>query len=175
MRVLFDFEMSMISGGTSPAIDTIVVVGQKNTSSSSGTSTWSIEVTFMPEFSNIDADAASVEPPESTVIDIQVKDGVDLSTLSPQALAALYTAQTVATANGYNLVVTSTTDGVHSSGSLHYSGLAFDIRGNDVSDAVMQSFSDALQAALGNDYDVVPEYYASNPANDHIHVEYDPA
>jgi hypothetical protein len=58
--------------------------------------------------------------------------------------------------------ITSGTEGRHSRKSLHYKGLAIDIRGGS------QSLADYLQVNLGGDYDVVFEI-------DHIHVEYDPA
>lgn len=31
-----------------------------------------------------------------------------------------------------------------------------------------------VQRLLGPDYDVIPEFFPNDPANDHIHIEYDP-
>jgi len=62
---------------------------------------------------------------------------------------------------GEDLFVTSLRDGNHSPGSLHYDGLAFDIRYPHT--ATVQQLKDEL----GPEWDIVPE------AN-HIHCEYDP-
>ena len=65
-------------------------------------------------------------------------------------------------------VVTSAKDGKHSARSLHYAGLAVDIRiwalKKDTDKARCIS---ELKAALGTDYDVILE-------SDHIHIEHDP-
>ncbi len=60
---------------------------------------------------------------------------------------------------GSDLYVTSLREGNHMAGSLHYDGLAFDIRcGVSISE---------IREALGPGWDVVHE-------KDHIHCEYDP-
>lgn len=59
-----------------------------------------------------------------------------------------------------NLYITSIRDGNHSPGSLHYDGLAFDIRYGNAS-------KEKMQAVLGTGWDVVFE-------SNHIHCEYDP-
>lgn len=64
-------------------------------------------------------------------------------------------------------VVTYTTNGTHSSGSLHYSGNAVDLRIRDLFNDQRQCVTERLRDALGSDYDVINE-------GDHIHVEYDP-
>ena len=61
------------------------------------------------------------------------------------------------------MVITSTYEGSHSEGSLHYANLAVDIRKNK---AKVLSYKEIKQA-LGKDYDVILE-------GDHIHIEYDP-
>lgn len=65
------------------------------------------------------------------------------------------------------IVVTSILDGVHSTRSLHYKGLAFDMRIHIYSQSVVKSIMEELEYLLGKNYDVVLE-------KDHIHVEYDP-
>ena len=82
------------------------------------------------------------------------------------------------------LVVTSADDSLHSRGSLHFIGRAFDLRcfgdrpggldvgvGVEVTDGKQRELAEIwvgwLSAYLGSDYDVVLE-------SDHIHVEYDP-
>lgn len=72
------------------------------------------------------------------------------------------------------MVVTSVADGIHRNGSKHYEGNAFDIRTwtNSVSGVQMTNGAKnllryCLEAALGDDWDVVTEAT-------HIHCEYDP-
>jgi len=93
-----------------------------------------------------------------------IKAGVDISRLRPeirkkinQIAAILYATE------GEELIVTSTYEGTHSEGSLHYANLAIDIRKKRKSNL---AFSE-IQRQLGKDYDVVLK-------TDHIHIEYDP-
>ncbi len=65
------------------------------------------------------------------------------------------------------LVITSGTDGRHMEGSLHYVGLAFDFRTRTVHPNDRMALTASLQAALGDEFDVILE-------SDHIHCEYDP-
>lgn len=65
------------------------------------------------------------------------------------------------------MTVTSITDGKHSPNSLHYEGLAVDIRTRDLSTEQKSTLVAKLRKALGNDYDVVLE-------STHLHVEFDP-
>ena len=66
------------------------------------------------------------------------------------------------------LVVTSCTDGVHKVGSLHYEGLAVDLRSRDLTSAQRQAFLMRLREALGPEFDVILE-------KDHFHLEFDPS
>lgn len=71
-------------------------------------------------------------------------------------------------------VITSGNDSTHSRGSLHYSDRALDFRGNNISDAQGAAFAREVSQILGSDYDVLFETFPGNPANDHLHVEFDP-
>ena len=71
-------------------------------------------------------------------------------------------------------VCTSGNDSRHKQGSRHYSGNAIDLRGNHVSDEKMKQLAKELKERFGPDYDVVPEFFPKDPANDHIHIEFDP-
>ena len=77
-------------------------------------------------------------------------------------------------AGGPTPVITSGNDGRHSTNSLHYRDLAVDLRANNISDSLAQSIANDLSVRLGPDFDVIFERFPSNPANDHIHLEYDP-
>lgn len=71
-------------------------------------------------------------------------------------------------------VITSGRDGKHTVGSKHYEGKAIDVRANNISDEISQKIADTLQARLGYEYDVDFEQPSPDPAEDHIHIEYDP-
>ena len=65
------------------------------------------------------------------------------------------------------LVITSARDGIHSAGSLHYYGLAVDLRIWGFSINTKHQIVKDLQDILGDGYDVILH-------ESHIHVEYDP-
>lgn len=68
---------------------------------------------------------------------------------------------------GREAIVTSGTDGTHGHDSLHYVGLAIDIRTRDLTSQQVEWLATKLRALLGAAFDVVVE-------KDHIHIEYDP-
>jgi hypothetical protein len=70
------------------------------------------------------------------------------------------------TITGEEAVVTSTYEGTHKSGSLHYQDKAVDLRLPKKFEQV-DMLVEALRKRLGGDYDVVVSTYC-------IHVEYDP-
>lgn len=93
-----------------------------------------------------------------------IKAGVDISRLRPEIRKRLTEIAAVVWAcDKQELVITSTYEGTHSAGSLHYANLAVDIRRDQ---ATIYSFKE-IKRCLGLDYDVVLEH-------DHIHIEYDP-
>ena len=70
-------------------------------------------------------------------------------------------------------VITSGNDSGHMAGSLHFKNRALDFRGNNVKASVGQALAAAVAQRLGGDYDVIFETFLK-PANNHLHVEYDP-
>lgn len=100
---------------------------------------------------------------------IRVKEGVDISNLQPQMLLALYNAHELYRVRGADLWITSSREGKHMPGSLHYAGLAVDLRVWNLPHAERdgRAIATELGEALGRDYDVLYE-------GDHLHVEYDP-
>jgi len=68
---------------------------------------------------------------------------------------------------GRDAIVTSGTDGKHKVNSLHYKGLALDLRIFDLTKTQRTQLTEELRQELGDDWDVVLE-------PDHIHAEYDP-
>lgn len=106
---------------------------------------------------------------------VSIKPGADISNITEQMkdaideIADAWASET----NGVTPVITSGTDGVHSANSLHYSGNALDLRANNISSQDAANIVNYLQIVLGGDYDIIYETY-NNPANNHIHIEYDP-
>lgn len=70
------------------------------------------------------------------------------------------------------VVVTSLKDGKHSANSLHYSGMAVDIRSKHLTQEESRKVFFALKNDLGPDYDVLLE--SEGKENEHLHIEYDP-
>jgi hypothetical protein len=101
---------------------------------------------------------------------------VDIGSLDP-AMAPVIRAVAVA-AERLGLpqpVITSGNDGRHSRGSLHYDNRALDFRGNNITDAQGRALANEVRRMLGTGYDVIFETFPGNPANDHLHIEFDPA
>jgi len=96
--------------------------------------------------------------------DMLIKAGVDISRLKPQIRKKLRAIEQLFIQRDDELVITSTYEGTHSAGSLHYADLAIDTR---YPRKYRGTIVDQLKAELGPDYDVVAE-------GDHIHIEYDP-
>ena len=93
-----------------------------------------------------------------------IKAGVDISRLERRTRSSLRKIAGVLAGYGEELVITSTYEGNHGAGSLHYANQAYDIR---MPDKETTALSLELMTVLGSDFDVVIE-------RDHIHIEYDP-
>jgi hypothetical protein len=94
---------------------------------------------------------------------ISIKPGVIIFGLQPEMLLGISIIASIFAEQKEDLVITSVMDGKHMAGSRHYAGQAVDIRLVSVSEAFLPA---KLKAALGPDFDVVPE-------SDHLHIEYD--
>lgn len=95
------------------------------------------------------------------------KKGVSLAGARPEIIPAIYVANEVFFELGKNCTVTSVTDSKHGYGSLHYVGLAFDLRTKHISKGEVVKVARELKRRLTKEYDVVVE-------ETHIHVEYQP-
>jgi len=96
-----------------------------------------------------------------------LKLGVDISRLNRQIRRALKIVDGVyREVTGEEAVVTSTFEGNHSQGSLHYSNDAIDTRLPEKSPLTLEIIR-KLKARLGDNYDIVPSNFC-------IHIEYDP-
>lgn len=114
--------------------------------------------------------------PEGSGAPLTVKSGANISSLRPEIRGILpLVVQVWQRHSAPTPVITSGNDSTHRSGSLHYSDLAVDLRGNNIDPSTAQAIRGDLQGALGPAYQVMYETFPDNPSNNHIHVEYDPA
>lgn len=95
---------------------------------------------------------------------IAIKPGVRIQGMRTEILLAVLVAHELFSEQNQYLTITSCTDGQHKEGSLHYEGLAVDLR---LPNAGKEKVVGQLAGRLGTEYDVILEA-------DHIHVEYDP-
>ena len=98
---------------------------------------------------------------------MKLKDSARIAGLRPETLLGMFAAHVVHQRHGWEMVITSCTDGQHSAGSLHYLGLAFDLRTRDRSELEIQTLVSEIKDALGSEWDVVRETL-------HIHCEFQP-
>lgn len=98
---------------------------------------------------------------------VTLKPGCRVAGLRPEMLLGLIIAEQVFTGHGASLVVTEATGGKHKLGSLHFVGLAADLRTRGVPVLTVQEIAADLRSILGPQYDVVVEA-------DHVHLEFQP-
>ena len=106
---------------------------------------------------------------------MKIKPGASVRGLEPEMLIGLAVVEEVFAKGNIPLVVTEGTGGTHMPGSLHYEGLAVDIRSRDIAPAAIETVRKEIYAALGNDdklgikseFDFVVE-------GDHFHLEFQP-
>lgn len=98
-----------------------------------------------------------------------LKFGVDISRLHKSIRTRLNIIDNVVYRNtGGEAVVTSTYEGSHSPGSLHYQNRAIDIRSKGIAVHDLNNILTELKMHLGErDYDIIKE-------SSHIHIEFDP-
>ena len=96
-----------------------------------------------------------------------IKHGVDLRGIQPQMAVAYSIAASVYSMKaGARCVITSCSDGRHGPNSLHYKGMALDLRTSNLRPDQVHPVYITLKEALGEQFDVVLE-------DDHIHLEFD--
>lgn len=98
---------------------------------------------------------------------MKIKEGASIQGLDIRMRPVLITANRIWEEHLQKLVITCGLDGEHSAGSLHYYGLAVDLRTNYFTPDEVVEIAEQLQDELGCTYDVIVH-------RTHIHVEYDP-
>jgi len=93
-----------------------------------------------------------------------IKQGVDISRLNRKIRRGLGIVGRIYNENDEELVITSTYEGNHGAGSLHYGNDAFDIRLPLKCPGTVVA---RVRRGLGSKYDLVER-------PDHVHIEYDP-
>ena len=105
----------------------------------------------------------------------QFKQGTEVEVLTSDLLLVLlglaHIMETVCRAKV--LTITSVNDGVHKTGSLHYSGNAVDIRSKTFERGLVEEVVRVFRASPdGPRYDLLFE--APGTPNEHLYLEYDP-
>lgn len=104
---------------------------------------------------------------------IRTKPGVWFDTLRPE-IYGTFTGLNVLFAKiaQKDCVITSAADGKHLEGSLHYKGLAIDIRSKDLAPDLKKRVLLEMRNFFGPKYDILLENEGKD--NEHYHLEYDP-
>ena len=98
---------------------------------------------------------------------LSLKDGVQFTDISDRIVDVLPLIDKIYRCYGQTVVITSARDGLHKTGSKHYSGEAIDLRNHYFKEWEKKDVFRDLQCVLGEDFDVVWE-------STHFHCEYDP-
>jgi len=103
---------------------------------------------------------------------IQIKQGASIRGLTPQMTIALFIATAIFESHSLDCVLTEGTGSKHGRGSLHYVGLAIDLRIKHSPESLWGLIKTEIESALGAEFDVVLE--TSIKGSEHIHIEFQP-
>jgi hypothetical protein len=97
---------------------------------------------------------------------IKIKEGATIAGLDLRMRPAMIAAAKVYNRYGFALTITCGLDGEHSAGSMHYYGLAIDLRTRFFVGIIEPKVvADKIQEILGSSFDVILH-------STHIHIEY---
>ena len=96
-----------------------------------------------------------------------IKEGAKVNGIRPEMVLAYAMIQPIFKKLGIDCVITEATGATHNEGSLHYVGLAIDIRNRDIPVDIQAWLQVKLQNILGSQYEVLLE-------SDHYHIEFQP-
>jgi len=97
------------------------------------------------------------------------KSGVNIENIRPEMAIALLIVMQVFEKYDQIATITSTTEGIHKEDSLHYKGLAFDIRISHLKPQELSMISSELILKLAQ----ADRHYQLVSEKTHIHIEYD--
>lgn len=104
---------------------------------------------------------------------LSLKPGAKLLGMRPEIFFGLVVLERIFSSYGYDTVVTEATGGTHKDGSLHYKGLALDIRSKHIPDKDTKfSILEDAKELLTRDFDIILEAFGTE--SEHYHIEYDP-
>jgi len=102
-------------------------------------------------------------------MNISFKNGVLDTNLKSIMFRAIFICAKVYNGKNFDLVITSTDEGNHMEGSLHYQGLAIDIRTRRIPLVIIQNLYNEIKLSL----EKISEYFQVTLETNHIHIEYD--
>ena len=100
---------------------------------------------------------------------MNIKEGVTIRRLKATLIVAANICKNAYYEHGYDFTITSTDEGVHKKGSLHYFGLAFDCRTHHLSKMALENITKTIIHRLN----LVDERFQLVVEEDHLHIEYD--
>ena len=104
---------------------------------------------------------------------MRFKPGISIRAIKPELVLGLTVADSVYRTEGFDLIITEVTGGHHLTNSLHYQGLAADLRSHNIANQEQKfDLVAKLHLALGQDWDIVLEGLSTD--NEHVHIEYSP-
>lgn len=104
---------------------------------------------------------------------LSLKNTVNLDGLKTQAVVGIMIVNEVYRFHQIDCVITSCSDSVHGTNSLHWLGRAFDVRTKNIPSMKLKTeIRDTIKANLGPQFDVIFE--SMGLANEHLHIEWDP-
>lgn len=104
---------------------------------------------------------------------LAIKHGAKIAGLRPEILLGLAVVQSVLYESGFDTVITEGTGGTHMHGSLHYAGLALDIRSHDIP-TLDEKRAILLECKLSLEAEFAIILENEGMPSEHFHVEYDP-
>ncbi len=101
----------------------------------------------------------------------KLKPGVSVNGLKPEMNVAIQAVSDLFGIDGYDVIITSGVDGVHSRTSLHYVGYALDFRTRHIPRGRTLQYVQKLKQHLGSEFDVL---FESSKESEHMHIEFQP-
>ena len=104
---------------------------------------------------------------------LSIKGEAKILGLKPEILIGLRIVESIKEKYGYEAIITEGTGAQHKFESLHYKGLAVDLRSKHIVNPTIKSrVLFEAQRALGDDFDFILENVGED--NEHFHLEFDP-